>query len=44
MILILCDYPCGKGISDNVYSGKVPDYAKEVVKTMQALLPFVVKL
>ena len=22
--LIICDYPCGKEVSDNLYSGKVP--------------------
>ena len=27
MILIQCDYPCEKAVSDNVYSGKVPDSA-----------------
>ena len=26
-ILIPYDYPCGKKVSDNVYSGKVPDAA-----------------
>ena len=29
MILILCDYPCGKEVSENVHSGKVPDSANE---------------
>ena len=27
MILILCDYPYGKEVSDNVYSGRIPDSA-----------------
>ena len=27
MILMLCDYPCGKDVSDNVYKCKVPDSA-----------------
>ena len=27
MILILCDYPCWKEVSDTVHSGKVPDSA-----------------
>ena len=27
MILSICDYPRGKEVSDNVYSGKVPDSA-----------------
>ena len=27
MILSLCDYPCEKEVSDNVYSGKVQDSA-----------------
>ena len=25
MILILCDYPCGKEVEDSVHSDKVPD-------------------
>ena len=32
MILIICDYPCGKEVSDKVYSGKVPDSAYESSK------------
>ena len=45
-ILILCDYPCGKEVSDNVSSGKVPGSANAMgaVKTMQTLISFVVRL
>ena len=43
-MLILCDYPCGKEVSDNVYRGKVPDSGKESSQTVQALLSFVVRL
>ena len=31
-ILILCDYPCGKGVSYNRYKCKVPDSADWSIK------------
>ena len=41
----LCDYPCWKEISDNVYSCIVTDLAKMgAFKLMQALLSFAVRL
>ena len=44
--LIICEYSCGKEVSDGVRNGKVPDLGSlmEAVKTMQALLSLVVRL
>ena len=44
MILILCDYSCGKEVSESVHSGKVLDSTIVRIQTMQALLSFVVWL